>query len=253
MTFDFPDLSLPVIAVCAAAVFGGGLVKGVTGIGLPLVAMPILAGFIPIPQAIALLSLSSVATSLMQGVHGGHFMTASRRFWPLFAGIFAGVFASAWTLVVIDLQMLYLLLGAVVVGFASILQRRIVFTVTPAAEIWAAPATGFVAGLIGGVSMLFGPIYAMYMSGLRLPKDIFVVGVSLANLVSTIVLVVALAGYQLINSGDLLASVLAMIPAFAGVLLGQRLRHRINEDAFRKALAVVLLLIGLNLVRKALM
>ena len=41
--------------------------------------------------------------------------------------------------------------------------------------------------------------------------------------------------------------------AFAGVLLGQKLRRHINEDAFRRALAVVLFLIGLNLIRKALM
>ncbi len=248
-----PDLSLPVLAACIAAVLAGGLVKGVTGIGLPLVAMPILASFIPIPKAIALLSLSSIATSLLQGMHGGHFMRASRRLWPLFAGITAGVFASAWTLVVIDLELLYLLLGAVVVVFACVFQRRIVFDVAPRAEPWVAPVAGIVAGLIGGVSMLFGPIYAMYLSGLRLTKDFFVVGVSLANLVSTLALVAALAGYRLIGSEDLLASVLAMIPAFAGVLLGQKLRRHINEDAFRKALAVVLFLIGLNLIRKALM
>lgn len=248
-----PDPSLPVLAACIAAVLAGGLVKGVTGIGLPLVAMPILASFIPIPKAIALLSLSSIATSLLQGMHGGHFMRAGRRLWPLFAGITAGVFASAWTLVVIDLQLLYLLLGAVVVVFACIFQRRIVFEVAPRAEPWVAPAAGIVAGLIGGVSMLFGPIYAMYLSGLRLTKDFFVVGVSLANLVSTLALVAALAGYRLIGSEDLLASVLAMIPAFAGVLLGQKLRRHINEDAFRRALAVVLFLIGLNLIRKALM
>lgn len=50
-----------------------------------------------------------------------------------------------------------------------------------------------------------------------------------------------------------MASLLAIIPSSLGVLLGTRLRRHINEDAFRKALAVVLFLIGLNLIRRAVM
>jgi len=43
----------------------------------------------------------------------------------------------------------------------------------------------------------------------------------------------------------------ALIPSSLGVLLGQWLRRYINEDVFRKTLAVVLFLIGLNLIRRA--
>lgn len=75
------------------------------------------------------------------------------------------------------------------------------------------------------------------------------VGVSLASLVSTLALVVTLAGHRLIGSKDPLASVLVMVPAFAGALLGQKLRSHINESAFRGALVVVLFLIGLLLGR----
>jgi len=248
---EFLDLGTPVLAACAAAMLAGGLVKGVVGIGLPLVALPIMANFIPIPKAIALLILSSFATSVWQSADGGLFTPSVKRFWPLLIGIAVGVAISVKALATFDVKLLYLILGAIVTIFASLLHRQLVFPVTPRAERWAAPLTGVVAGLIGGLSMLFGPIYAVYLSGLRLGKESFVAAISLFNVWATIVLAAAMAKYSLFGGGDLVASLFALIPSSVGVLLGTKLRHRINEDAFRKALAVVLFLIGLNLVRRA--
>jgi len=248
---EFLDLGVPVLAACTIAMLAGGLVKGVVGIGLPLVALPIMANFIPIPKAIALLILSSFATSVWQSADGGLFTPSVRRFWPLLIGIVIGVAVSVKALATFDVKLLYLILGVIVTGFASFLQRQLVLPVTPRAERWAAPLTGVVAGLIGGLSMLFGPIYAMYLAGLKLGKESFVAAISLFNVWATIVLAAAMAKYSLFGSADLVASLLALIPSSAGVLLGTKLRHRINEDVFRKALAVVLFLIGLNLVRRA--
>jgi uncharacterized membrane protein YfcA len=248
---EFLDLGVPVLAACAAAMIAGGVVKGVVGIGLPLVALPVMVNFIPVPKAIALLILSSFATSVWQSADGGQFSPSVKRFWPLLIGVAIGVAISAKALATFDIKLLYLILGVFVTTFASLLHRRLVFTVAPRAERWAAPLTGIVAGLVGGLSMLFGPVYVMYLSGLRLGKEMLVAAVSLANVWATIVLAVAMAQYNLLGGADLLASLLALIPSSIGVVIGTRLRHRINEDVFRKTLAVVLFLIGLNLIRRA--
>lgn len=248
---EFLDLGVPVLAACAAAMLAGGLVKGVVGIGLPLVALPVMVNFIPVPKAIALLILSSFATSVWQSFDGRQFTPSVKRFWPLLIGIAIGVAISAKALATFDIKLLYLILGVIVTIFAALLQRRLVIAVAPQAEKWAAPLTGIVAGLVGGLSMLFGPVYAMYLSGLKLGKEMFVGAISLTNVWATVVLAVAMAQYDVLGGADLMASLLALIPSSLGVLLGTRLRRHINEDAFRKALAVVLLLIGLNLVRRA--
>ena len=65
-------------------------------------------------------------------------------------------------------------------------------------------------------------------------------------------LAAAMARYDLLRGADFAGSLLALVPAFAGLMLGQWLRGRIDEDRFRKVLAIVLFVIGLNLVRKAL-
>lgn len=249
---DFLDLGAPVLMVCIAAMVAGGVVKGVVGIGLPLVSIPVMANFIPVHKAIALLILSSFITSVWQSFHGGGFLPSAKRFWPLLVGITAGVAISVSMLATLNIKTLYLILGTIVVVFASVLHRRLVFSVAPRAEPLVAPVVGIMSGLVGGLSMLFAPIYVMYLSGLKLGKEFFVAAVSLANVWATIVLAFAMAKYDLFGGTDFVASLLALIPSSIGVLLGQWLRRYINEELFRKTLAVVLFLVGLNLVRRAL-
>jgi uncharacterized membrane protein YfcA len=249
---DFLRLETAALAACILAMLAGGTVKGVVGIGLPLLALPVMANFIAIPKAMALLILPSFATSVWQSFHGGLFAPSVRRFWPLLLGIGAGTVISVRMLATFNVTVLYAILGAIVMVFASVLHRRLVFTVAPRAEPWLGPVAGVGAGLVGGLSMLFGTIYAMYLSGLKLGKEALVAAVSLSNVWATLVLAAAMSRYDLIGGADLAASLLALAPAFGGVLLGTWLRRYINEDRFRKTLAVVLFLIGLNLIRKAL-
>lgn len=245
-------LGTAVLAACAAALVAGGTVKGVVGIGLPLVALPVMANFIAIPKAMALLLFPSFATSVWQSVHGGLLGASLRRFWPLLAGIAAGTVASVRLLASFDARVLYLILGVLVATFGSLLHRRLVLAVPPGAEPWLAPLVGFGAGVVGGLSMLFGTVYAIYLAGLKLGKEAMVAAISLANVWATVVLAAALARFELIGGADLAASVLALVPSFAGVLAGTWLRRRINEELFRKTLGAVLVLIGLSLIRKAL-
>lgn len=249
---DFLGFGAAAIAACAFAMVAGGAVKGVVGIGLPLVALPVMANFITVPKAIALLLLPSFATSVWQAFYGGQFGASVRRLWPFLIGMAAGTWVSARMLATFDAKVLYIILGAIVSIFALVLYRRLVFSVAPRAEPWAGPVVGLASGLVGGLSMLFGTIYAMYLSGLRLGKDAFVAAVALSNTWAVLVLAAAMARYDLFGGADFVGSLLALVPSFAGVLLGTWLRGRINETLFRRTLALVLFLIALNLIRRGL-
>lgn len=249
---DFLGLGATAVFACAIAMIAGGTVKGVVGIGLPLVSLPVMATFIPIPKAIALLLLPSFATSVWQTFQGGLFAPSVKRFWPLLLGMAIGTPISVRMLATFDVKVLYLILGTVVAIFAALLHRSLVLTVSPRAEPWAAPVIGAASGLVGGLSMLFGPVYAMYLAGLKLGKEQFVAVIALSNVWATIVLAASMARFDLFGGTDFVASLFALIPSFAGLAIGQWLRGYINEDIFRKTLAGVLFLIGLNLIRKAL-
>lgn len=249
---DFSGIGTAAIAACVLAMLAGGAVKGVLGMGLPLVSMPVMATFVGVPRAMALLVLASLMTSVWQSVAGGLAVPLAKRLWPMLAGMLAGTWLGVKALSSFHGSALYLTLGTIVAVFASILTRRVVFTIAPRAEPWIGPVVGIASGVVGGLSMLFGPIYAMYFSGLKLDKETFVSAVALTNTWGTVALAGALAGFDLLGAAELAASFAALVPAFAGLALGTWLRRRIDEIVFRKTLAAVLFVIALNLIRKGL-
>ena len=75
---------------------------------------------------------------------------------------------------------------AIVLSTFSILQPHV--TVSRRQEPWLGPPIGFVSGVIGGMSTLFGPLLAVYVVGLKLPRDDFVKAISLLYLIAALCL-----------------------------------------------------------------
>ena len=70
------SLSIQVLAALTAIFVLGGVVKGVVGIGLPLVLIPLLTPFLDVPLAVALLTKPMIATNIGQAAEGGHTLAA---------------------------------------------------------------------------------------------------------------------------------------------------------------------------------
>src|SRR6185295_11427640 len=82
------------ITIFAAAVFvAAGLVKGVIGLGLPTIAMGMLALAMPPLQAAALLVVPSLVTNVWQALAGPFLAATCRRLWPLLLGVCLGTWA----------------------------------------------------------------------------------------------------------------------------------------------------------------
>ena len=62
------SLSVPVLAMLAAIFVLGGIVKGVVGIGLPLVLIPLLTPVLDMPVAVALLTVPMIANNIGQAM-----------------------------------------------------------------------------------------------------------------------------------------------------------------------------------------
>lgn len=246
------DLSLSLLIFGAATFFVGGAVKGIAGFGLPLVAVPILANVVDPKIVIALMAVPVLASNLWLSVRGGHLGEMLRRFWPLLVTLVLFTVLGAQLLAWIDPGTASLLLGVAVLLFCASQIIPAVGKVPPRWERWLNPVVGGVAGLVGGISNFFGPVLIAYLIALRLPKDAFVASLTLFFVVSAIPLYGTLAVGGILDGGVLLASMAATVVVFIGVAVGARLRGIIPEDAFRKALFVILALIALNLIRRGL-
>ncbi len=240
------------LAFVFVALFLGGLVKGTVGVGLPLVVVSLLGSFLNPKLAVVLVTLPVVVANVWQSVRSGVALEAFRRFWPLILPFVVFTWAGAQLLALMRTDLLLGVLGLIVVCFSLLTLVQPNFRLNARYEPVAGPGVGLLAGLLNGVSTVNGPPLVMYLVALGLRKDDFVGSYGLIALAGSVPLVLSYIGVGLMGPAEFGASTLALVPALAGVVMGERLRKRIDADLFRKVLLAVLIVLGLNLIRRAL-
>ena len=85
----------PFLIAIAAVFLLAGLVKGVIGLGLPTVAMGLLAVSMPPAHALAIVIVPAVVTNIWQTFVGPYLRDITRRLWPLMVGTAIGIWVSA--------------------------------------------------------------------------------------------------------------------------------------------------------------
>jgi len=235
------------VAAVATTFFLAGIVKGVTGMGLPTVAMGVLGALLSPLTAAALLLLPSFITNIWQLLSGPHVIALLQRLWPMMATIVIGTLASSALLAGGDTRLTTSLLGGVLVVYASYSLLAHPFRISPAQERWASPLVGLVTGLLTGGTGVFVIPAVPYLQALGFEKDDLVQALGLSFTVSTIALATGLFWHGAVPKGDLLMSTLAVIPALLGMAAGQAIRARISPLIFRRVFLAGLFLLGLEM------
>jgi len=247
--FGYEALTLAVVTVSLVI---GGTVKGITGIGLPIVAMAVLLNFIDPKVTLAIVVLPILVTNLWQAFRMGNVLEPLKRFWLLITVFLAFLFVGAQLVVALDTDMLFGVLGVCLFIFAaSNLIRPRVHPLTPATQKWAGPLAGAAGGMLGGLSTIWGPPLMMYLVMLKLDKDTWIRTVGLIWFAGSIPLTVAYFHNGVLNADTAPLSAYACVPGMVGIRIGEVIRDRINQETFRKVMLVALIIIGLNLIRRA--
>ncbi|HEX9325540.1 MAG TPA: sulfite exporter TauE/SafE family protein, partial [Reyranella sp.] len=108
----------PLILVCLVFVLAG-FTKGIIGLGLPTIAMGLLAVVLPPAEAAALLILPSLVTNVWQMLDGPHLGPLLRRLWPLNVGVCLGTWLGAVLLAGIGGRHGGLALGLSLIAYAA--------------------------------------------------------------------------------------------------------------------------------------
>lgn len=229
-----------------------GLVKGVAGFGLPTISIALLALFRPVPEAIALMLVPSLATNLWQAFAGGTLRQVAPRI-----GVFLGcsaiaAFLAAGQLGRADALLLSGLLGVCLMASSAVaLAAPNLPAPAAATEALLAPPIGLVSGAIAGFTGSYLVPAAPWLQAIRLPREQFVQGFGLGVVLVNGALAAGLTGGGMLPAELGLASCLGLVPAFAGMEAGRRLRLRLNEVAFRRVVQAALGVLGLWLLARA--
>ncbi len=232
------------LVAVTATFFVAGLVKGVTGMGLPTVAMGVLGALTSPLSAASLLIVPSFVTNVWQLASGPALRPVIRRLWPMMATICAGTMLGVVWLASGDSEVTTTVLGAVLVAYAgfTLLGRQI--RVPVAAEPWLSPLIGAATGVVTGATGVFVVPAVPYLQALGLARDELVQALGLSFTVSTIALAIGLGAQGAVAGEGLGLSMLALAPALAGMWVGRVLRDRIDPPMFRRVFLLGLLGLG---------
>ena len=228
-----------------------GIVKGVTGMGLPTVTMGLLGLFMTPAEAAALVIIPSLVTNVWQFAAGPAVAALLRRHFAMLLVMAAATFAASGLLTGGHTKGAAVALGAVLMIYAAVGLVNIRLAVPRRYEPWLGPLVGLVTGVVTGATGVFVIPAGPYFQAIGLEKDDLVQALGLSFAVSTLALAAghwSRGAFHLAAAGT---SLLCTMPALAGVFAGQWLREKIDPDSFRRLFFAGLFVLGTDLAARA--
>lgn len=233
------------IAVGLAVFLLAGTVKGLVGLGLPAISIALMSFFLPLTEAIALISLPTIFTNVWQAAVGGNFRHIVRRQWPLMVPLAVVLYLTIWLIGQKGPNWAFLVLGTVLIVYSALGLFRIRLHIHGDLEKPLAPVigviSGFVAGLVGVPIIPLMP----YLQGLDIKPSELVQTLGVVLCATSLTLTASLLFFGMLDGPRAVVSAAAVVPSVAGMWVGQHIRSRLSVEQFRLAVFWALLLTGL--------
>jgi len=238
-----------IIAAVACSLILAGLLKGIIGVGMPVVALPLLSLFIDIKSAAMLMSMPLIFSNVPQALEGGQTGRCLMQLMPVILGTIPGLFLGVRVLLVVDASVAKIIAGLVLMGIGGVtllapklqLQSRFVL---PTGITF-----GFFGGILGGVAAMAGPLVLIFLLAKGLRGKAFTKEASLYLVVSAGLLATLLTASRQFNWLDVLVSTAATLPVVLGIYVGQHMRDKIAPETFKTLVLIAVIAAGADLLR----
>ncbi|MEO1776964.1 MAG: sulfite exporter TauE/SafE family protein [Pseudomonadota bacterium] len=246
-------------AAAALVFLAGGIIKGAFGFGLPLVTIAILPFLVPVEMALALNAVVLLVVNAVQAWQYRAGGAVGALALPVMAGMVTAIPIVTTLAIGLPPPVVLGVLGAFVICFSLLeLRPRAKAMATGAGDgaqvlpLWRGLGVGLIGGGVAALTSAPGPIFVMHLAALRLPRPRFmsVLGVLMCTAGLFLASSLAVAGVLTASRGVM---ALTLLPtAFLGFWIGGRLAQRFSVEGFRRAVLVVLLVLGATMIHRAL-
>ncbi|MDX1786273.1 sulfite exporter TauE/SafE family protein [Roseovarius sp. ZX-A-9] len=229
-----------------------GVVKGVVGFALPTIMISGLGSVMAPELALAGLILPTAVANIWQALRQGigPAWQSLRRFRVFLVAGGVTLVVAAQMVPLLSHAVLYLLIGVPVTLYAGsmLLGRNLRLPPNPGKRLEA--GIGMLAGAMGGLTGVWGPPTVAMLTALDTEKreQVRIQGVIFG--LGAILLAAAHVGSGVLRAETLPFSLALLPPTVLGIWLGFSIQDRIDQRMFRKATLIVLLLAGINLLRR---
>lgn len=229
-----------IAAAAFALVVAGGMVKGVLGIGLPMVVVPTLTLLVGLPTALSILAIPMICSNLWQV---WQFRKSRSQRIPMGLFMASGAFGvgmGVWLLANIPAQWIEAGLGGLLLTYLAMRFAQPDMVLSPAGAARIAPVIGFGSGALHGATGISGPLGVTYFHSMRLlrPDFVFCTGLMFLGFTSVQLPLLYAAGFFDAQTAKL---GLLCLPAVAlGLVIGNWIARRVDKVLFdRLVLAII--------------
>jgi uncharacterized membrane protein YfcA len=240
-------LGLAELLILVAGLAVAGLAKGISGMGLPLIATPILAGVFGPRMAVTIVTIPIFAANSLLLIQGFRKRELLRGIVPLFLASAVGTAIGTLLLAQLDQRTFAALITIMVVVFLARGDRLLGDDPAALRAQVLGPVVCFVGGVLQGTTSIASPLVGSYFHAQRLAAADFVFVLAAIFELNSVVQLVGY-GLQGLYTPEVLAiGLLGLVPTLLALAVGIALRGRLDSRRFRQIIVVLLVLSVANL------
>ena len=241
-TLSYTQYILALFILVTAYIF-----RGVTGFGSGLIAIPLLALFLPLTFVVPFIGLLDMSASILHITHTRQYIAWKIIFRAIPFAVF-GVITALFIIQSINTLILVKALGAFIIMFA------IYSLIAPSLKkndsfIWPIFA-GYFGSMIGTLFGTGGPFYIFYFQLQKLDKSVFRATCAAVFFVDGLIRAAGFTYSGFYTSTVLLSIAYSLPIMFISMYIGNHLHTNISQRTFQKAIGIFLIISGFVLLFK---
>lgn len=229
----------------------GGLLKGATGAGAPIIAVPVMAMWFGVPVAVSVFAVPNLLGNVWQA-WSFRKERLPKRFILGFAGGGAlGTLIGTVLLANLPADALTLAVALAVFAYVGFRLARPGWVLAyPLAERLSA-LMGLLGGTLFGATGLSAPVTLSFLNAMKLERRQFIATITVFFTMMGIVQIPMLFWYGIMDGHRFMVSTAAFLPILAFMPVGNWLGRRLSREVFDKIILAVLTVIALRLLHQA--
>ncbi|MDF1608818.1 sulfite exporter TauE/SafE family protein [Hoeflea sp. YIM 152468] len=236
------------LAAIAVAMILGGILKGATGAGIPIIAIPVIAAVYDVKIAVAVMVVPNLISNCWQIYRFRGNPTDKGFCWQLAA--FGAIGAGIGTVVLAELPSSFLSLCMAAIVIAYILLRiakpSVHLSMASAKKIVAAIST--LGGILQGAVGISAPAVVTFLSAMKLARPAFIFTVSIFFASMAAVQIPVQIYYGLLTTDIATLGLLAFVPLFAALPVGDWIGRRMSPRVFDALILTFLAILAIRLI-----
>lgn len=230
------------LLVVVLASLAGATVKSVTGMGYPVLAVPLIAMALGVDDAVVVVALPNLGANLYLWWESRDVASQTRDLPRLIGFGVVGAVIGTFALVRLPDEPLLVVLALTIAVFVVNFIRRPDVAIDPRTATRWSPLLGTLVGVLQGAIGVSGPVVATWVHGYRLPPRGFVHTVTSIFAVTGAAQIVVLFSQGQFSEDRMVAAAFAALPVAVVTPLGVRMRDRLAGAVFDRVVLAVLLL-----------